>query len=177
MVSNGKEFRVSIPSKNKFIVGNDSYQGPSKKPLENLRPQHILEALLIPPINEDKEKFFSEKAQPPSDRYYVLYIIEPNSAGELTLKRKVWFDRTNLKISRLQLYGPKGSLRENVEYTKYREFQGTNYPEEITLNRPIEGYKLSITIKKAVFNHPISPEKFILKKPPNATLVRLGKSQ
>lgn len=177
MVSDGQQFRVSIPPKNKFIVGSNSYRGPGKKPLENLRPEHILDALLLSPINKTKEKFFSEEAQTSTDQYYVLNLVEPNSAGELSLERKIWFDRTDLNISRLQLYGPGGSLLEDVEYADYHDFQGVNYPAEIMLNRPAEGYKLSITIEKATFNQPISPEKFILKKPPNATLVELGGAQ
>lgn len=177
MVSNGQEFRVSIPPKNEFIIGNNNSREPSKKPLENLRPEHILDALLIPPIDKTKEKFFSEETQAPSNQYYVLFIVEPNSNGELSLKQKVWFDRTDLNISRLQLYGPKGSLRENVEYADYHNFKGINYPAEITMSRPVEGYKLSITIKKATFNQPLSSEKFILNKPPNAKLVRLGGAQ
>lgn len=177
MVSDGQEFRVSIPPKNKFIVGSNSYRGPSKKPLENLRPEHILDALLIPPIDKSKEKFFSEEAQTSTGQFYVLSVVEPNNAGELSLKRKVWFDRSDLHISRLQLYGAKGSLREEIDYADYRDFQGIRYPAEITLNRPAEGYKLTITIEKATFNQPISPEKFVLKQPPNSTLVKLGGAQ
>jgi outer membrane lipoprotein-sorting protein len=177
MVSDGKEFRVSIPPKSKFIVGSDTYRGPSKKPLENLRPQHILDALLIPPVDKSAEKFFNEEVETPTGRYYVVNIVEPSSTGELTLKRKVWFDRSDLHIARLQLYGPDGSLLEDVRYADYNDFQGTSYPAEITLDRPVEGYKLSITIEKATFNQPIPPEKFILKKPPNAALIELGGEQ
>ena len=175
MVSNGQQFRIFIPPKNKFIVGDNSYRGPAKKPLENLRPEHILEALLIPPIEEDKEKYFSEEALGPSGQYYyVLNIVVPTDTGELSLKRKVWFDRTDLKISRLQLYGPGGALLEDIDYAGYHDFQGVSYPAQIKLSRPEEGYTLSITIEKATFNQPIPAEKFVLKKPPSATLVELG---
>ena len=175
MVSDGQQFRVSIPPKNKFIIGNNSYRRAANKPLENLRPEHILDALLIPSIDEAKEKFFKEETHAPTGQYYyVLNIVEPTDTGELALKRKVWFDRSNLSVSRLQLYGPGGVLLEDVDYADYRDFQGIRYPVEITLNRPEEGYTLSITMSKATFNQPIPPENFVLKKPPNATLVVLG---
>src|SRR5215472_4621069 len=46
MVSNGRTFELSYPSQNKFIVGSSRKTGkPSDKPLENLRPQHIFDAL------------------------------------------------------------------------------------------------------------------------------------
>jgi outer membrane lipoprotein-sorting protein len=175
MVSDGREFRVSIPPKNKFIVGKNNYQGSAKRPLENLRPSHILDALLIPPIDETKEKFFKEETHSVTGQYfYVLNIVEPNGAGELSLKRKVWFDRSDLSIARLQLYGAGGVLLEDVSYSSYHDYQGIRYPDEITLNRPEEGYTLTITMEKAAFNQPIPPEKFVLKRPPNSVLVQLG---
>jgi len=178
MVSDGQQFRVSIPPQGKFIVGSNSYHGPAKKPLEDLRPEHILDALLIPPVNETKEESFSEESRTPTGQYYyVLNIVEPAGERELSLKRKIWFDRTNLTISRLQLYGPGGVLLEDVDYADYRDFQGVTYPAQITLDRPAEGYSLSITLEKATFNQPIPPEKFILKKPPDATLIELGGAQ
>ena len=174
MVSNAHEFRLSIPPKNKFIVGKTSYHGPAKNSLENLRPQHILSALLIPTVKQPEEKYFAEEVQTPARRYYVLTIVEPTKTGELELKRKVWFDRSDLKISRLDLYGTGGSLLEEVEYADYRDFQQIEYPTQITLNRPADGYTLTITIDSATFNQPIPPDKFELKKPPSAKLVELG---
>jgi len=175
MVSDGQNFRVSIPPKNKFIVGSNSYHGSSKKPLENLRPAHIMDALLIPAIDKTKEEFFDEETKTPDGQfYYVLNVVEPATGGELSLKRKVWFNRTDLNLSRLQLYGSDGALREDINYADYRDFQGIHYPGQITLSRPEQDYTLSITIEKATFNKPIPAKNFILPKPPNATLVELG---
>ncbi|TAM78876.1 MAG: DUF4292 domain-containing protein [Acidobacteria bacterium] len=178
MVSDGRQFWVSIPPKNKFIVGDVNYRGSPKQPLENLRPSHILDALVIPAVDETKEKFFNEEVHASTGQYYyVLNIVEPNKSGELGLNRKVWFDRSNLNISGLQLYGPGGALIEGVEYNDYQNFQGIRYPTQITLNRPEEGYTLSITVEKATFNQPIPADKFVLKKPPNSTVVELGESK
>jgi len=175
MVSDGRQFRVSIPAKNKFIVGSVDYRGSANQPLENLRPAHILDALLIPPVDETSEKFFNEEVHASNDKYYyVINVVEPNGSGELALKRKVWIDRSDLSITGLQLYGPGGTLMEGVEYTDYRDFQGIRYPAQITLNRPEEGYTLSITVERATFNQPIPQDKFVLKRPPNSTLVELG---
>jgi outer membrane lipoprotein-sorting protein len=175
MVSDGQQFRVSIPPKNKFIVGNNNYHGSAKQPLENLRPEHIMEALLIPPIDQTKDKFFNEETHASTGQYfYILNIVETDGAGELSLKRKVWFDRANMGLSRVQIYGPGGALVEDVNYAGYHDFQGIRYPSQITLNRPEEDYTLTITVEKATFNQPIPPENFVLKKPPKATLIELG---
>src|SRR5436309_602918 len=45
MISNATQFRVYIPAKNRFLEGLNSSQELSENKLENLRPQHFLEAL------------------------------------------------------------------------------------------------------------------------------------
>jgi hypothetical protein len=55
MVSDGQEFKLWLPTRNKFVVGAnnaDNYQ-PDKR-LENMRPQYIYDALLIPAIGQDE---------------------------------------------------------------------------------------------------------------------------
>jgi hypothetical protein len=56
MVSTGEEFRLYLPTKQKFVIGKTSVQRPAKNALENLRPQHILQALLVPPIDEAHDR-------------------------------------------------------------------------------------------------------------------------
>src|SRR3984885_436731 len=74
MVSDGKEFRIYIPSKNSFLVGPTTLARPSSKPIENLRPNHIVDALFWPELPSDKnvlfEQFDSEK-----NRYYILTLL------------------------------------------------------------------------------------------------------
>lgn len=174
MVSDGQEFKLYIPTKQKFIVGRNDFRRPAKNSLENLRPQHILHALLLPPIDLTKEKYFVEEAEEGPRRYYVLSVFEAGEGAELQLSRKVWFDRATLQVSRLQLYGPGGSHIEDIQYSDYRKFQDVSFPTHIEIIRPIEDYRLGITIEKATFNQPISPEKFELNKPEGAQLVELG---
>lgn len=174
MVSDGREFRLSIPPKQKFIVGKTDFHRPAKNSLENLRPQHILDALLVPGIEPTREKCVFEEAEEASRRYYVLSVVEQGNPGELTLRRKVWFDRSTLEVSRLQIYGPNGAYIEDVHYSGYQDFQGVSYPAHVEITRPIEDYRLAVTIQKATFNQPIEAEKFELKKPDSAELVVLG---
>jgi len=176
MVSDGREFRLSIPPKQKFIVGKTDFHRPAKNSLENLRPQHILDALLVPSIELAREKYIFEEAEEASRRYYVLSVLETGGEGELALRRKVWFNRSTLEVARLQLYGPQGAYIEDVRYSGYQDYQGVSYPARIEITRPIEDYRLAITIQKATFNQPIEAEKFELKKPDSAELVVLGAS-
>jgi len=176
MVSNGEEFRLYIPPKQKFIVGKTAVQRPAKNSLENLRPQHILEALLVPPVDTSREKYILEETRQPADAqlYYVVSIMEPVQDGELRLLRKAWFDGSDLHLARLQFFSPQGSAVEEVEYINYQDFQGLRYPARVEVHRPVEDYRLAINILKATFNQPISPEKFELAKPEGAQLVDLS---
>jgi outer membrane lipoprotein-sorting protein len=177
MVSDGREFRLSIPPKRKFIVGKTDFKRPAKNALENLRPQHILEALLIPPTDPASEKLVLEEAEEGGRRYYVLMVLGADASGNLQLKRKVWFDRADLQIARLQLYAEGGVYLEDVWYSGYQDFGGVRYPTHIQVSRPIEDYRLAINIQKATFNQPIDPEKFELQKPEGAQLVELGSAR
>jgi outer membrane lipoprotein-sorting protein len=173
MASNGEEFRLYIPPKQKFIVGKTAFRRPAKNSLENLRPQHILEALLVPQFDASHEKWFLEEAEEGRRRFYVVNVVEP-ADEELRLQRKAWFDRANLELARLQFYESDGVYVEDVHYSDAKDFQGTSYPSHIEVARPIEDYRLAITILKATFNQAIEPEKFILNKPEGAQLVDLS---
>jgi hypothetical protein len=176
MVATGEEFRLYIPTKQKFIVGTTNFQHPAKNALENLRPQHILQALIVPSIDAEHETTFREKVDSRSQgiRYYVVDIFEVPSIHHVVLRRKVWFDRSDLELVRTQFYEPDGTCTEDVRYAGYRDSQGVHYPTHIEINRPEDDYAVNITIEKVVFNEPIPAEKFDLKMPEGAQLVRLS---
>ena len=176
MVSNGEEFKLYLPTKQKFIIGKTSYQHPAKNALENLRPQHILQALLVPPIDADTETTFIEKADSTAEarRFYVVTVVEPLKDKHVTLRRKIWFDRGDLELSRVQFYDREGDCTEDVQYSGYQDFEGTHYATHIKLDRPGDDYDVSLTVEKANFNQSIPAEKFELKKPEAAELVDLS---
>jgi hypothetical protein len=173
MASDGKQFEVSIPLKQKFIVGSTEAAGTAKSSFENLRPQHILEALLMPAIDSATEKCFLNQELQNARLYVVLNVITLNDA-DVTLKRRVWFEGSTLDISQVEFFDAKGTLVEDVRYSDERNYQGIRYPSRIELDRPIEDYSLGITIEKATFNQPITADKFELQKPANAEEIRLG---
>ena len=55
-MSNGQNFKLWIPPKNKFVIGQNQMTGPSADtPMENIRPQNIYEALLVRRIDPETE--------------------------------------------------------------------------------------------------------------------------
>src|SRR5207244_6379220 len=62
MVSDGQEFKLWIPPKNRFIVGkNNNVELPNATALEKIRPQMIYDALLIREIDPQNEIAVLEK--------------------------------------------------------------------------------------------------------------------
>src|SRR6202140_1428512 len=92
MVSDGKEFRIYIPSKNSFLVGPTALIRSSKKPLENLRPQHVVEALFWPELPAGAHVLFEQFDADPN-RYYILTLLRDVAGGKIEIARKIWFDR------------------------------------------------------------------------------------
>jgi hypothetical protein len=74
MVSDGKQFRIYIPSRNTFLVGPTALTRASNKPLENLRPQHVVEALFWPPLPPTANVLF-EQFDFSVSRYYILTLL------------------------------------------------------------------------------------------------------
>lgn len=177
MASDANEFRLWLPTKDKFIVGSTVPSPPAKNSLENLRPQHILDAL-IPPPGDSGGLYFLNQEREAGRIYYVLnFVTRKAGSGEsdqLQLTRKVWFDAHTLELVRVQYYNLEGAPVEDVRYSAYQDYGGVRYPSQIELSRPVEDYSLGIAIEKAAFNQPIPADKFVLAKPPDAEEVHVG---
>jgi hypothetical protein len=175
MVSDGEEFRLSIPTQHKFIIGKTTFHRPAKNAFENLRPQHIMQALIVPPVDAEHETWFRHEDQSRTQRrrYYKVYIAELPRDRHVVLRRIAWFDRADLELARMQFFEPDGTYTEEVRYSAYQDFQGVHFPTHIEVSRPADDYELTITIEKVTFNGDIAPEKFELTKPEGEDLVDL----
>jgi hypothetical protein len=176
MASDGHDFEVSIPSKNKFLVGPVSLNRPSAKPIENLRPQHLVDALLWPEVRKE-EVVLPEEFNDETARYYVLNVLRGGYQSELL--RKIWFDRSDLHLARLQSFGPKGALVSDVRYSDWQpvESAGTalnEYPRQIRIDRPHDEYRLDLTVTKLTLNQPLGSDRFTLEAPAGADVVHLA---
>ncbi len=187
MASDGETFRVSIPSKNKFLVGPVAVERNSAKPIENLRPQHLLDALLWPEIRKEEavtlKEFNDEKG-----RYYVLTVLR--GGYQVEVLREIWFDRASLQVVRMQTFGPKGSLVSDVSFADWQPLDSaagqstatptppavgvSSFPRTIQIERPHDDYKLELQVTKVTVNEEIPAERFKLEQPAGAELVHVG---
>jgi len=185
MASDGETFRVSIPSKNKFLVGPVAVERTSSKPIENLRPQHLLDALLWPEIRKEEavtlREFNDENA-----RYYILTVLR--GGYQVEVLRELWFDRSDLHVARMLTFGPKGLLLSDIRFADWQPADSAaaqtvpgalsngvaSFPRAIRIERPHDDYKLDLQVAKVSLNEEIPAERFKLEQPAGAEMVRVG---
>jgi len=142
-----------------------------------------------------------EEASEGTSRYYVLTAIR-KAGGDATktsasgsshweISQKIWFDRTNLQIVRVENFASGGKVVSDVHYSNWLSVAATpnasqasntatsrdsamatlTYPHEIASSRPSDDYQLQIDVKKLTVNEPIAADRFVLKQPPGTKLV------
>lgn len=182
MVSDGREFKVSIPPKNRFVVGRNDLVTPNpQQPLENLRPQVIYDALLLREIDPQNEiaviENGTETVTLAKDRHYeqadyVVDVIHSNGNNSW-LSRKIVFSRLDLLPNRQLIYDESGTLLTDAHYSDYKDYNAVLFPSRIEIWRPEEEYKITLTIVKLTMNLPLGNEKFALEQPPGAQIIHL----
>jgi outer membrane lipoprotein-sorting protein len=206
MVSNGEKFDIYIPSKNEFIEGPDNLTRQASKPIENLRPQHLIDALLWQPVPVGAPVLF-EEASEGGNHFYILTAIRAASGENATngsaagssdweISRKIWFDRTNLQIVRVENFTSGGKVASDVQYSNWLSVAApansgqvpssatsaesamatTAYPRQIAISRPSDDYQLQIEIKKITVNESIPADRFVLAQPPGTKLIHPDES-
>lgn len=176
MVSDGKRFSISIPSKNQFLTGPAKLEKPSDKPVENLRPQHLMEAIFWQPVPEADPVLFEQAMDQGSSDYVLTVITRGSGPADWKISRKIWFERVGLTMARIETYGDDGQLESDIHYAQWEPFSGVQYPKSITLDRPMDGYTLAITVTKLTANAPLQPSQFALQQPAGAQVVHVGES-
>ena len=192
MASDGTTFHVSIPSRNKFLVGPVAVERNSNKPIENLRPQHLVDALLWSEIRK-QESVLLEEYNDEKGRYYVLTVLRGGYQTEIL--RKIWFDRADLQVARLENFGPQGTLLSDVHFADWQPIDAgaasahgtgaaaaspspaagiTAFPRSIHVERPHDDYVLDLQIQKIVVNEEIPAERFKLEQPTGSELIHVG---
>jgi hypothetical protein len=184
MVSDGQEFKLWIPPQNKFVTGldnADNYQ-PDKR-LENLRPQYIYDALLLPEIGRDEiavlesgyETVLDSRRHRVEQPNYELAVIRQSAHGWY-LSRKIEFSRTDLLPYRQRIYDQQGNVATDAHYQDYKDFAGTTFPNTIQIERPRENYDIILGMVKLEINKVLTDDQFSLEQPAGAEVVHLGQS-
>jgi hypothetical protein len=187
MVSNGQEFKLWIPPRNRFVVGrNDVQTENADQPMESIRPQDIYDALLIRPIDPEheiavlensEEILHDSKGHRVLQDDYELIVIRKKDGNEGVLSRKIVFSRADLRPHRQYIYDEQAKLVTDARYANYKDYDGVSFPSRIEIFRPQEEYDITLNMLKLEMNKPLRDDQFALEQPPGAEVVHLDKPQ
>jgi hypothetical protein len=166
--------------------------------LSSLRPQHLTDALMVPPVAESgsnlvyaqSESFEEEPDTRPGAKkearvvrgYYVLVELEPAGEGRARVTRRFWFDRVGgVRLARVQNYDAGGQLITDVVYRDPRPFgEGGQWrlPAVVELTRPQDRYSIRISFQapeEVVVNKQFDQDIFVLQNTSDLKEVDLDK--
>jgi len=186
MVSDGSEFKLWIPPKNRFVIGRNELGTPNTdQPMENIRPQNIYDALLIQRVDPASEIAVLEngyetlhdaKGHRVLQEDYELVVIK-KFGDAWGLGRKIIFGRTDLRPHRQYIYDEAGRVVTDARYAEYKEYNGVNYASRIEIWRPQEEYDITLNMLKVEINQSLTDEQFVLEQPPGAEVIHLDRPQ
>jgi uncharacterized protein DUF4292 len=173
MVSTGPDFKLYIAPKNRFVIGRNEIVRPSPNKIENLRPQHFLDALMVRPIDPAVDKLLLENFTDEDDAFYILHLVREVS-GDLKLSRTIWFNRVDLRLARQLILDDNGNILTDARYSQWNAYDNVPFPKHIEINRPRDEYGVVIDIVKMDINKGVSDDKFVLERPEGSVLQDLS---
>jgi len=181
LASDGMGFTLLLPSRNLAIEGTNTVTTSADNPLENLRPNLFVDTIMIRDISS--EQMVSVIHEVTSRRnvqtnqvvelpeYDLTVFGEAPVASSPALakiakpERVIHFRQFDLLPIGQDIYGTNGELETQVVYGADRDFDGVAFPSTIDINRPIDKYRIHLTIDKLTVNQPLVDEAFELKIP------------
>jgi len=189
LASNGESFTLLIPPRSRAIIGSNSVTKPAANPLENMRPEFFLDAILIHSITSDRIVSLTNSSATTVDSrnkqlietpQYELTVLNPGHEGGspgvvkvFQAQRVIKFSRVNLMATEQDIYNKDGDMETQVLYGPYQTFNGMPYPSSITINRPLEEYRIALSVEKVTFNQPLPDEQFQSKVPEGYKVQRM----
>lgn len=174
MTSNGIDFKLYLPSKNLFMVGKNELTKPSTtNTLENLRPQHFEDAMLVRPIDPGNATIM-ENLTDEDSAHYILHEIHVGANAQLFLRRTIWFNRLDLQIERQIILDDSGNILTDARYSDWKAWDNVPFPKHLDINRPKDDYGVVLDVVKMDINKGVADYKFVLEQPEGTTLKTLG---
>lgn len=181
MASNGDQFTLVIPPKGVAIKGTNTVEEKSKNPLENLRPNFFLNAIVVRGLDPDEEYMVAADTETIEDAAkkhlymepeYVLSVMRRKAnSEELMPVRVVTFHRDDMMPYDQDLYDRHGNLETQIIYSNYMDFAAGRYPSRVVIKRPLEGIKLVLSVVRVQENVDLPADEFQVNIP-SGTKVR-----
>lgn len=177
MASDGAQFTLIMPTKNTAIRGPNTVTEKSANPLENLRPDFFLDAIVVRGLDPDNEYMVAGDTETVEDAAkkhlylepeYILSVMRPKSGNEKLPVRVITVHRDDMLPYEQEIYDQNGDLETQIFYSNYTEFSAGKYPAKVTIKRPMEGIQLVLTVVRVQQNVSLDAEEFQVKIPDGA---------
>ena len=178
MASRNENFQIWAPRENKYLIGQTNVPLDEERPMFNVRPQHLLNALVIEklPTEDPLSAIFLEEEQDASFKYYVLNVItRPSPDARFCLSRRIWIERSAMRMTRQQYYDC-GTPTSVIKYARPIEQGGFLVSAAVDVERIREHYRIRLEMapESLEVNRAIKDERFDIPKPAGAELVVVG---
>ncbi len=183
LASDGKQFTLVIPPRNKAYTGSNSVSKPSTNALENLRPGIFFDTMIPRAIRPEdlvtrtthNNTFTDPRThQLIADPEYDLTVVRRKAnSQELIPERVIHFDRTTLLPSGVDIFDDSGNMQTQAIYGPYASFGDQRYPGTITIRRPLDEYQIVLTIQKLTVDEPLADNQFQLTIPDGYTIQKM----
>lgn len=183
MVSDGKNFTLWIPSRNKAVKGPNELKKKSLSQVENMRPGFFFDAMMVRGLEPDDVYAVVSDTETVEDAAkkhlysvpeYILSIQrgKPGSQKQIPV-RVVTFHRDDLLPYQQDLYDSDGNLETEVFYSQYVDYGTSTFPSKVIIKRPLEEYQIVMTVEKVTENMKLTDDQFEVKIPAGTTIQNL----
>lgn len=184
MVSDGKNWKLWIPPRNRAMEGTSEVTTPSKNGLENLRPAVFFDSLLVRGLQPNEivsltsdlrivpnPKKKNELIEEPD--YDLQILSQPEGQIEHT-HRVIHISRTNLLPYQQDIYDANGKVATRAVYSDYHYYGNIPFPSKIVITRPMDQYSLTVTITKLSLNLKLDNDQFEMKIPDSVPIQKMN---
>ena len=96
---------------------------------------------------------------------YILLVLGNDAKGNAVPLRSICFDRFDLSIIRQMVYAPNSNILSDTRYSDWTNYSGVMFPKSIQINRPIDGYGVTLDVVEMKMNVPVTDKQFELANP------------
>jgi hypothetical protein len=173
MVSTGKQFRLSLPRRNRFVVGNNDAPPGSGNPLENIRPGAFLAAMILSPPDKENEITLLEESVKEGKPVYALLIARAERNG-YRLMRSIYFDAYTLQIVGQRTFDSSGRIAGDATYSDWKDYGPAPFPSNIEIKGPQRNYEVGVEVLSLKMNpSDLTAQKFVLEQPAGSELQKV----
>jgi len=174
MVSNQDEFSVYLVWRKRFLQGETALDVRSEKRAENIRPQHVVEPLLIDPPQPGETAALDNLAR--NGRLYHVVVFRRQDGEHEVITRKFWFDRADLQLGILEIYDGDGNVVTEAGYSNWLSVGDAPYAGTVSISRPVDGYRLVVNMQDPGINATLPADAFVLEPPPGVPVEQVGEA-